>query len=289
MDLGYHEDGILYVAFTEADVRRMEQRRRWQQARGLQVERWSCKEIARREPNVDGTIQAGFFFPTEAQVENVKLMQALAIACRAVGVTIKERTTVQRVLIRRRTVVGVQTDHGRFQAPIVVNCLGSWASRGGPSLPKLPVTPAKGQMLAFEAPKRLFRHIVMSEAAYGVQRRDGRLIVGSTVEFVGFDRHVTMDGMHQILTGFRRLATPEAYQHAVFRSAWAGLRPCTTDRLPILGPTSLRGLYVATGHFRHGILLAPITAKLLTELILQGRPSLDLSSFSISRFASHRF
>jgi len=125
----------------------------------------------------------------------------------------------------------------------------------------------------------------MAEPAYGVQRRDGRLIVGSTVEFVGYDRHVTLEGMRRILSGFRRLVSQNVFQHATFLEAWAGLRPCSLDRLPILGTTPVEGLYVAVGHFRHGILLAPITAKLLAELILTGRSSFDLSRFSINRFA----
>ena len=178
----------------------------------------------------------------------------------------------------------MKTDRGAYQAPVVVNCLGSWASRARASLPRLPVIPARGQMLAFRAPKRLFRHVVMSEVAYGVQRRDGRLIVGSTVEFVGYDHSLTLEGMSRILGGFRRLVSQEVLDHCLFQGVWAGLRPFCPDRLPILGATPIDGLYVAVGHFRHGILLAPITARLLAELILMGRTSQDLQPFALQRF-----
>jgi len=285
--VGYHLDGILYLACTKQDAERMDHRSRWQRRKGLRVERWSPQEVRRREPNVNGPITAGFFFPTEAQVDNVALMEALAVACRKAGVTLWDGTTALHVLTRRRRggreVVGVQTSRGLSRAPVVVNCLGSWAPLMG-VLPRPAVAPARGQMLAFDAPKGLFRHIVMAEQAYGVQRRTGRLIVGSTVELVGYDRRVTLEGMGKILSGFRALVRGEALGRCAFVECWAGLRPYSQDRLPILGASPIEGLLVATGHFRHGILLAPVTATLMAELILGRRPSVNLSPFSLSRF-----
>lgn len=280
----YAQDGILFLAFTHRDVATMQTRMRWQQRRGLTVERWSPSEVRRHEPNVEGRFKAGFCFPTEAQVDNAKLMQALSRACRKVGVSVLEQTEIRRLLTRAGRVIGVQPPHQTLRASSVVNCLGSWASISGMQRLKLPVVPAKGQMLSFDAPKRLFHRTVMSEAAYGVQRRDGRLIVGSTVEFVGFDRHLTLAGMHRILSGFRQMVRPSVFDRSTFREAWVGFRPCSQDRLPILGPTRIEGLYAALGHFRHGILLAPITATLLTEFILTGESSVDLQPFSPARF-----
>lgn len=285
--VGYHLDGILYLACTKEDAERMDRRGRWQRKRGLRVERWSRQEVRRREPNVDGPIKAGFFFPREAQVDNVALMEALAVCCRRAGVALLERTTAVRVLTRRRrggrAVVGVQTSRGIVRAPVVVNCLGSWAPLMG-VLPRPSIAPARGQMLAFDAPKGLFRHVVMAEQAYGVQRKSGRLIVGSTVELVGYDRRVTLEGMAKILSGFRALVGGEVLDRCAFVECWAGLRPYSQDRLPILGATPIEGLLVAAGHFRHGILLAPVTATLMAELILGRRPSVNLSPFSLSRF-----
>ena len=137
-------------------------------------------------------------------------------------------------------------------------------------------------MLAFRGPKRLFRHAVMSERAYVVQRRDGRLLVGSTVEFSGFEKALTLEGIHGIVCGLRHMSS--ALSQCTFVEAWAGFRPYTPDKLPILGKTPIDGLYVATGHFRHGILMAPITAKVMAELILRGRASSDLSPFAPTRF-----
>lgn len=282
LSVGYHVCGILYLAMTGREAHAMERRARWQRQLGVRVERWSPKDVRRHEPSVDGRITRGFHFPTEAQVDNVRLMQALAGACRKADVELRERTSVWRLLVSGHTVRGVQTDRGNIAARIVINCLGSWASMGGAFPIPLPIEPARGQILAFQAPRRLLRHAVMSERAYAVQHWDGRILVGSTVEFAGFEKALTLEGMHSILSGVRHMSG--VLNQCTFLDAWAGFRPYPKDRLPILGKTPIEGLYVATGHFRHGILLAPITAKLMAELTLRGRAGTELTPFAPSRF-----
>ena len=279
--VGLHVDGILYLAKSRQDEARMARRARWQRHRGLQVERWSAADVRRREPAVDGAVRCGFYFPTEAQLDNVLLMGVLARACRNAGVVLRETTGVRRIVVRRRAVQGVETERGRLSAPVVVNCLGSWADMGGRFPVPVPVEPARGQILAFRGSRRLLRHVVMSEEAYAVQRRDGRILVGSTVERVGFQKALTLEGMHDILCGVRRISS--RLLECAFLQAWAGFRPYSRTGNPILGPTAIEGLYLATGHFRHGILLAPITAALMSELILRGRSSVDLSPFSLKK------
>ena len=283
LSVGYHVDGILYLAMTGQEEHAMERQLRWQTKRGLRADRWSPKEVRRHEPAVDGKIRRGFRFPTEAQVDNVALMQALAMACRASSVELREDEVARRFLIKHQAVQGVETDHGVIEAAVVVNCLGSWAAMDGACPVELPVEPARGQMLAFNAPRRLVRHAVMSDRAYLVQRRDGRLLVGSTIEHAGFEKALTLDGMHAILCGARHISS--ALASCTFLDAWAGFRPYTKDRLPLLGKTHLEGLYVAAGHFRHGILLAPITATVMAELIVRGHAQCDLSPFSPARFS----
>lgn len=281
--VGYHRDGILYLVFTPREADTMAARIAWQQARGLDSERWTPAQVRRREPNIAGPIHEGFFFPLEGQVDNVMLMRALGLACRKARVTIREQVAAQRLWFRRQRLAGVETSAGRFAAPIVVNCLGSWAGFDERAAVPLPVQPVRGQMLSFQGPKGLFRHAVMSElGAYVVQRRDGQLLAGSTVEFVGFDKTLTFEGMHRILDGLRRFT--KALDRCTFLEAWAGLRPCSADRLPILGATSIPGLYAATAHFRHGILLAPVTAVAMADLILTGRVAHNLGPFSPHRF-----
>jgi len=282
LDVGYHEDGILYLALTSAGAEQMAHRVAWQRRAGFRAERWLPHQVRAREPFATEQIRAGFFFPTEAQLDNVALMRALSLTCRKAGVTLLERTEFHRLSMARARVVAVETSRAYLRAPIVVDCLGSWAAAGDESLP---IRPARGQILAFDAPPRLLHHVVMSEFGYGVQRRDGSLLIGSTVEFVGFDHHVTGAGMQQVLSGFHRMMKPEALAQSHVRDFWAGLRPHSQDGLPVLGPTSTEGLYVAGGHFRHGILLAPVTARLMSAVILGTRPAMDLSPFLPTRLS----
>ena len=260
----------------------MERRAGWQVKRGLPVERWSPSETRRREPAIDGPLRCAFFFPREAQVDNVALMQALSRACRRAGVRLLEETVVTRLHVNGGRVRRVQTSRGVLTAPVVVNCLGSWAGLMRPAPAPIPVEPSRGQMLALRGPKRLFRRVVISDPAYVVQRRDGRLIVGSTVERAGFQKALTVEGLQGILRGLRAMSRTAAA--CPFLDAWAGLRPRAPDGLPILGQGPIEGLYMATGHFRHGILLAPITATLMAELILRHRSPIDLTPFAPSRF-----
>lgn len=285
LPLHYHVDGLLYLVTSSREERVMDQQARWQAKAGLRIERWSPKEVRHREPAVDGRVRRGFCFPTEAQVDNVILVRALARSCEKAGVALRERTTARRLLVKSGSVSGVETDHETVRAPAVVNSLGAWAGTEHLGLEALPIVPVRGQMLAFRGPARLFRRVVWSEdGAYVVQRRDGQLIVGSTVEWAGFDKSLTLDGMHHILCGLRRFS--RALEPCRFLEAWTGLRPCTKDRLPALGPTSIDGYYVAAGHFRHGILLAPVTARIMADLLLRGRSPLDLTPFSPGRFGS---
>lgn len=280
----YAQNGILCLMLTPEGERRMDARARWQRRMGITVERWSNRQVRAREPHASREIRAGYFFPDEAELDNVALMDALALTCKRAGVRVFEHTEVRRLLVRDGAVRGVATSRGNCQADVVVNCLGSWASGLPKGLPR--VVPAKGQMLSYDAPKRFLRHVMMSEEAYGVQRRSGELVVGSTVEFVGFNKRLTLAGMRKILSGFGRMIRPEALEQCAFRRSWVGLRPCSPDRKPILGPARLRGLYVALGHFRHGILLAPATAKAMADLIMENRSGFNLEPFSPRRFAA---
>jgi glycine oxidase len=218
-------------------------------------------------------------------VNNVALMRALAVACRKAGVALHERTTVRRVLVRRGAVRGVETDRARYEAPRVVNCLGAWAPLGRAfPLPASAIVPARGQMLAFQGPRRVFRRPMMSDRGYLIQRADGRITLGSTVEIGVGERALTAEGMHAILSGLRSLTS--ALDACAFVDSWVGFRPYSQDGWPLLGATALEGLSLATGHFRHGILLAPVTAQLMADLILHRRSCLDLAPFSPARFNS---
>ena len=176
---------------------------------------------------------------------------------------------------------GVTTTKTSFLAPKVVNCAGAWSGQIAPHT--FPTRPVKGQMLCLAMPTRnLIKHVIRSPHAYLIPRSDGRLLVGATVEEAGFDKRVdlaTIQGLHKAA-----LKLVPKLSDARILENWAGLRPGTPDALPILGATATPGYYVATGHFRDGILLAPITAEIMAAVIEGANPGFDLSPFSPSRF-----
>jgi glycine oxidase len=147
-----------------------------------------------------------------------------------------------------------------------------------------PVRPAKGQMVSLRADELKIERVLWSEKVYVVPRNDGRILAGATVEYVGFDKHVTAGSVHKILSAAIELAPGLA--NARIEETWAGLRPDSPDHLPILGPTELDGLLIAAGHFRSGVLLTPITARLLREWITEQRVSVDWDRLNPMRFAA---
>jgi glycine/D-amino acid oxidase-like deaminating enzyme len=177
--------------------------------------------------------------------------------------------------------VGVKTIRTTFQASKIVNCAGAWSGQIGPHA--FPTRPVKGQMLCLVMPSRsLLKHVIRSPQVYLIPRSDGRLLVGATVEEAGFDKRTDPATMQRFYHAAIELV-PELRNGKILED-WAGLRPGTPDDLPILGATATPGYYVATGHFRDGILLAPITADVMAA-VMEGRvPEYDLTPFSPARF-----
>lgn len=215
----------------------------------------------------------------ERSVDPRALIAAAAKAARHRGVDISSGIEVHALLISGHRVSGVQTEKTSYSAGIVVNCAGAWAGCIAPQ--KFPVHPVKGQMVAVVGGPEL-KHVVRADEVYLVPRSDGRIVIGSTLEDAGYNKQTNVDTIQRLLRAAHELVPSLA--NAKVHDDWAGLRPGTPDHLPLLGRTSIPGYFVASGHYRDGILLAPITAQVMTELIL-GKPSaFDLSSFSSARF-----
>jgi glycine oxidase len=214
----------------------------------------------------------------ERSVDPRALTSAVLKAARHRDVDISSGKSVTEILLSDGRVTGVRTDKTTYNAPVVVNCAGAWAGQLPPH--QFPVRPVKGQMLSIVGGSAL-RHVIRGEI-YLVPRSDGRILVGATVEEAGYDKRTNVDTIKRMHQSALRMV-PALAQGRILES-WAGLRPGTPDNLPILGATETPGYFVATGHFRDGILLAPITAHVMTQLITGAKPDHDLAAFSPHRF-----
>ena len=273
---------MLYAAFDDAEAEQLAPMQAEQQAASIPVTRLTEQEARELEPALSEHLRAALFFTATARVDNVRLCTALALAAARAGVQIRAGQPVTRVLREGSRVTGVQVGQFIHRAGTVVVAAGSWS--GSIEGLTLPVRPVKGQALSLEAPVIIF-HIIDHAAGYVTPRSDGRLLVGATVEDAGFDKRSTAGATHELLSGAIR-AVP-ALGRAAIRETWAGLRPATADEMPVLGPVpSAQGLIAATGHFRNGILLAPLTAQLVTGWACgkMPDPGIDLRRFSPERF-----
>jgi glycine oxidase len=243
----------------------------------------TAEQLRSLEPEVKDGLRDDYegtlAYVRDRSVDPRALVQAAAKAARRRHVDISSGTEAKEVLIEKNRATGIRTDKTSYFSGIVVNCAGAWAGCIAPQ--KFPVRPVKGQMLAVVAGPAL-RHVIRADEVYLVPRTDGRIIIGSTLENDGYNKQVDVNAIQRLLNAAVEVI-PELAR-AKKHEDWAGLRPGTPDELPILGETSTRGYFVASGHYRDGILLAPITARLMTEKILAKSSAHDLSSFSPSRF-----
>ncbi|MES1210615.1 MAG: FAD-dependent oxidoreductase, partial [Pseudomonadota bacterium] len=238
-----------------------------------------------REPALGPDVRSALAFPEEAQVMAQPLARAFSQAAAAAGARFIQGRYVRRVRVQDGAVTGVDLDGDALAAGAVIVAAGSWSGLiDGAGIPESLVRPARGQLVAIETRPPLFRHVLYVHGrGYLVPRRDGTVVAGSTVEMVGFRKEVTVGGLVQILDLARTLVP--SLTDAPVVASWSNFRPYTEDHLPILGTTAVRGLVLATGHYRNGILLAPITAELIADVAMGRTPRFDLGPFAVGRFA----
>ena len=234
----------------------------------------------RPSPQINSQTKLEAAFLAERSVDPRLLVAAAIRAAKHRGVDISSGTEVREVAVSNGRVTGVETEKTSYAAPLVVNCAGAWSGCLEPV--RFPVKPVKGQMLAVVGGPAI-QHVLRSESVYLVPRSDGRLVIGSTLEDAGYDKQTDPGTIKRLFRAAAGLvpSLSGAKQH----EAWAGLRPGTPDELPILGRTAVEGYFVASGHYRDGILLAPVTAQAMTDLILDQPCRHDLAHFAISRFS----
>jgi glycine oxidase len=239
-------------------------------------------DVAKLEPCLSGAAGRRAEFWPEGSVDPRALTAAALKACKYRGIEIASGAPVIEIQSVEGHASGVKTARTRFASAVVANCAGAWAGQIA-GAPPLPTRPVKGQMLSVIAPQRDFlRHVVRGPGAYLVPRSDGRILIGATVEEAGFDKRTNPETIQRLHQAAANLA-PELGQ-ARMLEAWAGLRPGSPDNLPILGATSLPGYFVAAGHFRDGILLTPVTARVMTQAVRGVQPEFDIAAFSPARF-----
>lgn len=291
VDVGLRPEGTLVVALTSDDQARLNHQLVFQRKLGLPLQWITAAETRRREPHLAGKLAGAVFSPEDTQVDNRKLAAALRIAAEAAGASISEHQAVKTISNDAGRIDGIVLADGRkVAADVVVLAAGAWSRSIDGLAPELrpPVRPIKGQMLALrmDPTAPLLTHVVWAPGAYLVPRLDGRLLVGATVEEKGYDTSLTAGGILTLLEAAWRVVP--AVEELPIDEMWVGHRPGSRDDAPILGTGLIDGLIYATGHHRNGILLTPITADAIAELVLEGAADPAIRPFSIERFGSLR-
>ena len=284
---GFRAGPTLSVAYNADDAARLATLADYLGRLGLESARLTSREVRKVEPLLAPTIRGGLLVPGDASCDNRQLLAALSVAGERIGV----RTVtgfVHHVSSAADRVTGVVlADGSTIETPTVVLANGAWAGQVT-GIPPVPVRPVKGQILRldpgrFPQPGVVVRAFTRGTEIYLVPRDGGReLVVGATTEELGFDRRVTAGGVYELLRD-ARLAIPMSAEYVLAETS-VGYRPGTPDNAPILGRGGLGGLVLATGHYRNGVLLTPITADVVTELVLHDRVPDVASAFGPERF-----
>jgi glycine oxidase len=290
LDVEYRKTGILRVARTEAERADLQRMLRWQAARGLAVEWVEPDDLGACEPLLHGVagrlLGGGLWLADEAQVRGPRLVQALAMAAMRHRARFLEGTPVVGLELSGDRAIGVRTPTEVLAAETVVLAAGVWS----PDLTRplgfeLPVSPVKGQILSLRALGRAPRQVLWSGECYLVPRPDGEIVLGATEEEGNYDVRPSLAGYNR-LTEAALEVVPAAGSFSV-EGFWAGLRPAAPDRFPIVGwAPGVRGLFVATAHYRNGILLGPLTGRRVADCLLHGASLGEFAPFGPERFAS---
>ncbi|HEY3592768.1 MAG TPA: glycine oxidase ThiO [Polyangiaceae bacterium] len=277
IDVGYRACGALRVAFADADAAAIERGVAWQREVGLAVERLDTAALALLEPAL--AARGAVLFAGDGRIDPPLLLRALQIAARAAGAQFQTGAYVRAIDVEKGAVRGVSLEDGsRLSCENVVLAAGSWSTLvGGVPLSAGAVRPARGQIVELETPSPPLGRVVFGPRCYLVPRDDGRILIGSTLEFVGYRREVTARAVRDLLDAAIELV-PSLADAAIGRM-WSSFRPYTGG-LPFLGPTEVRGLVLATGHHRNGILLAPITAEIVRGAVRGEKSPIDLLPFA---------
>jgi len=280
--VGYRKDGALDVIVDGDAQEELSTVIALQHGVGLKAEALSAEQARKIEPALTDEMQAAIFREDEASLDTRVFTEATLKAAQRKGVQIFAGNGAKALWQTGERCKGLVLEKGQVEAKWTVIAAGCFSARIEGVAPYAPVFPAKGQMVALRCESVEIHHVLWLEHTYLVPRNDGRIIAGSTIERTGFDHDVTAGGLKKILNEATKLAP--GLEKARIEETWAGLRPDSPDHLPIIGPTDLDGLLIATGHFRSGILLAPVTARLIREWVKEQKVTVDWERVSPMRF-----
>jgi glycine oxidase len=277
LDVGYSTEGLLCLASSENSANVLQRRYEWQKNAGFDVQLLSAAAVHELEPLVTAQICAAVFIPGDRSVTPRRLVNALREACFIRGVEIRTGLHVESIATNQ-----VRVGHMILEAANIVIASGVWSPELSGLNPPIPIHPRKGQILSLGMPAEAFRRMIRWGSSYFVPRRTGELVVGATNEDVGFDLSNTPAGLGRLLMDAQEISS-HVGSYPILET-WTGLRPATPDGLPILGPSAIPGVYYATGHYRNGVLLAPITATIVSDLIQGRKPGPAIDAYAPSRF-----
>jgi glycine oxidase len=283
IDIGLVSKGTLKVALTVEQVKAYQKLISFHLRAGEQADWISENEARTMEPHLSDQILGGVYIEKDGHVQAPKLSLAFAKSAAVLGAVIREFAEVRSVLTQNGSIIGIETNEGRIDCERVVVATGTGRSDLLAQLGlSLPIFPVKGECFSVTTHAPLLQRTVFAEGCYLVPKAGGRLVVGATMVERSFERSVSVAGITSLLMEARRLVP--AIANATWESAWAGLRPQTPDGLPYLGEAAgCKGLYVACGHFRNGILLSPITGEVMADLIAGKPPRVPIDAFRLDR------
>ena len=283
IDIGLINKGMLKVALTEQELQEYKRIMAIQNQSGEQADWLTGEELRRKEPALSDAIKGAMYIEKDGQVEADQLTLGFLKSAAASGVVIKEYVEVYDFQLSKGKVEGVVTNQGTFTSENVIVAGGAWSqkllSETGLQLDTYPV---KGECFSVVTHRQMLLTTIFSHGCYLVPKKGGRIVVGATVKSRTFDQKVSLKGISTLLEQAKKLMP--SIVEAEWERAWAGIRPQTIDGLPYLGEhPAYKGLYIATGHFRNGILLSPITGVVIADLI-EGKPaSVSLEPFRVDR------
>ncbi|MCZ6601473.1 MAG: glycine oxidase ThiO [Planctomycetota bacterium] len=283
IDVEHDVVGLLLLVRDDEDEREADSLRAWKKEHGQPAEVLSQDEVRERVPGINPEFHKALLFPDTRQIRNPRLLRSLSVAAERGGVTFRTKCPVGGLVRNGDRIIGVQTPQGEIHAGTVIIAAGAWSSGSDLGIsPAISVKPIRGQMILTEQDPVAFRHVLLWKGRYLVPRRDGKILIGSSVEDVGFDSRVTAGVVHSLLE--RASEILPALADAPFLQAWAGLRPSTPDRLPYIGPIpGADGALAATGHYRNGLLLGPFTGEIIAAIHAGRPPGIDLTPYRPGR------